>query len=238
MLPPHDPANHHAVAVVAHPDDAELMCYGTLRRLREAGCAVSVLIVTRGVGGVSVIDHARGVRIPDGTRLDESLAAYDGTGIDVECLGLADGALVADKALISAIEGVLHRLGCTMLITHALDAGNDHQDHAAVGAAAANAASRVPSCTTVLHGEPHAPRSAFQPNVLVDITDLIDDKIASLKHHQTQAGRWYLTDEFTRHRACASAWRLVPTLAAEGRLYEAFSCTLHVVTPYRTEPRA
>lgn len=218
-------------AVVAHPDDAELMCFGTLRSLREAGAAVTVVIVTHGVGGVSVEDRAQGVRLAVEERLRESRAAYAGTGIEVECLGFVDGALKPDLALVSAIEAQLKRLGATVLITHAPRAGNDHQDHEAVGTAAVNAASRVSTCTTILHGEPHAPRSGFRPTMLVDITDLIEDKLLALKRHETQAGRWYLSDAYTRHRAAASGWRLAPALAAEGRLFEAFECSLQVLTP-------
>ena len=52
------PAAERVVAVVAHPDDAELMCYGTLRRYRQLGAAATVVTVSRGAGGIS---HRRSV---------------------------------------------------------------------------------------------------------------------------------------------------------------------------------
>lgn len=225
----HEFTGANVVCVVAHPDDAELMCYGTLRLASEAGAKVSVVIVTLGVNGVSLADSAAGVKLGTQARLAESAQAYAGTGIDVTCLGHTDGALAANRGLISAIEGSLAERECHVLITHSATARNDHQDHIAVATAATNAIVRVRTCQMILHGEPHSPRSFFNPNYLADITDLIDDKVAALQKHQTQAGRWYLSESFTRDRAAAAGWRLAPHLAAHGRYFEAFECTLGVI---------
>ncbi|MGW2539517.1 PIG-L deacetylase family protein [Kitasatospora sp. NPDC001574] len=214
------------VAVVAHPDDAELMCYGTLHRYRQQGAAVTVVVVTTGVNGVSLADRDRGVSIIDRERETESAASYDGSGIDLVTLGFTDGALVADRQLVSGIEAKLVRLGCTVLITHSLHGGPDHQDHLAVAQAAVNAATRVGTCATILHGQPHAPRGDFRPTVLVDITGLLTDKVQALAAHQSQAGRWYLGEDFTRHRAAEAGWSLAPTRASAGRRYEAFETSL------------
>lgn len=225
----HELSGANVVCVVAHPDDAELMCYGTLRLASEAGAKVSLVVVTLGVNGVSLVDGAAGMRIAAETRMAETTQAYADTGIDIACLGLVDGGLTANRELISAIEAALAERDCQVLLTHSLAAGNDHQDHIAVAAATANAVVRAPSCRMILHGEPHSPRSSFHPNYLVEITDLIDDKVAALRKHQTQAGRWYLSERFTRDRAAAAGWGLAPHLAAEGRYFEAFECTLSVI---------
>ncbi|MFF5567701.1 PIG-L deacetylase family protein [Streptomyces sp. NPDC012623] len=214
------------VAVVAHPDDAELLAYGTLRRYRQLGADVTVLMATHGANGVSLTDMAHGIRLTEDVRVRETRAAWDGTGVRVTCLGLADGALRPDRGLISAVEGELVRLGCTTLITHSPHADNDHQDHLAIAAATANAATRVPSCRTVLYGEPHAPRSGFSPTVLVDITAFLDNKVKALARHETQGGRWYLGAAYTRQRAAAAGWRLRPSDAAAGRAFEAFETPL------------
>ncbi|MYZ37958.1 PIG-L family deacetylase [Streptomyces sp. SID4917] len=213
-------------AVVAHPDDAELLAYGTLRRYRQLGADITVLMATHGAHGVSLADMARGVRLAADERVREVEAAWDGTGIKVTGLGLADGALHPDRNLISAIEGELVRLRCTTLITHSPHADNDHQDHRALAAATTNAATRVPSCHTLLYGEPHAPRSAFAPTVLVDITAFLDDKVKALARHESQRGRWYLGETYTRQRAAAAGWRLHPSAAAAGRAFEAFETSL------------
>lgn len=220
------------VAVVAHPDDAELLCYGTLRTYREAGAVVTVVVVTHGANGVSVADSGAGRQLAEDEREKEVTAAWQDTGIDVVFFHLTDGALAADLHLISRVEGELNRLGCTLLITHSPRAANDHQDHLAVAAASANAATRVSTCHTVLHGEPHAPRSGFHPTVLVDITDVLDDKVRALAAHHSQSGRWYLTEEFTRHRAAQAGWSLHPAAAAAGRAFEAFETSLLTLTAF------
>ncbi|MER6493897.1 PIG-L deacetylase family protein [Streptomyces griseorubiginosus] len=103
---------------MAHPDDAELLAYGTLRRYRELGATVTVLCLTHGVNGVSVIDAARGARLTERERIDEAQAAWDGAGVEVTCLGLPDGALHPDRELISLVESDLIARECTTLITH------------------------------------------------------------------------------------------------------------------------
>lgn len=227
-------AAERVVALVAHPDDAELMCYGTLRRAAAAGDSVTVVVVTHGANGVSVADAAAGHRLGTDERADEVRSAWASTGVQLCFLGQPDGALVADRHLISTVEAELTRLGCTLLITHGLHTDTDHQDHQALARAAVNAATRVPTCHTVLHGEPHAPRSRFAPAVLVDITDVLDDKVTALAAHCTQAGRWYLGKDYTLHRAAQAGWKLRPAAAAQGRAYEAFETSL--LTLWDTAP--
>ncbi|MFE0460418.1 PIG-L deacetylase family protein [Kitasatospora sp. NPDC058965] len=224
------------VAVVAHPDDDALMFYGTLRTWRSCGASVTVLLVTHGVNGVSVADQATGLRLTTTQRLAEIEASYQDTGIAVECLGFEDGALSADRELVTAIEAALLRLGCTVLLTHALHTGVDHQDHLAVARAALNAAARVPTCTTILHGKPHAPRHEFTTSVLVDITPYIADKIKALHTHQTQAGRYYLTEDYTRWRAAGPGWTLLPAQAGECRYFEELAPSLLLLSQ-QADPR-
>lgn len=224
------------VALVAHPDDAELLFFGTLRCWRRAGATVTVVVVTQGVHGVSVEDHAAGQRLQAGRRPAESAACYEGTGICLEFLGLEDGALQPDRHLVSTIEAVLARLGCTVLLTHAVHDGNDHQDHHAVSRAAVNAATRVPGCTTILHGQPIAAHHHVDPTVLVDITDQFEAKLMALQTHQSQAGRYYLDEPFTRHRATAPGWAKLPHQAAAGRVFEALSPSLLLLTAAREQP--
>ncbi|MEU8889860.1 PIG-L family deacetylase [Streptomyces sp. NPDC048442] len=218
--------HERVVAVVAHPDDAELLAYGTLRRYRKRGATVTVLMATDGARGISLADAERGIRLAPKERVHEVEGAWASTGVEVASLGLADGALSAEPELIPHVEGALVRVGCTVLITHSPRAANDHQDHRALAAAATNAATRLPSCHTVLYGEPHAPRSGFAPTVLVDITGFLDDKIKALAQHASQGARWYLGESYTRDRAAAAGWRLRPADTAAGRRYEAFETPL------------
>ncbi|RRR85987.1 PIG-L family deacetylase [Streptomyces sp. RP5T] len=202
------------------------MAYGTLRRYLQLGAAVTVVMASRGASGVSLADAARGFSLAPQVRWHEVRQAWHGTGAEVTCLEVTDGALRADRDLISRVEGELVRLGCTTLITHSPTAANDHQDHLALGKAASNAATRVASCHTVLYGQPHAPRSGFRPTVLVDIRPFLDEKVLALSRHQSQGGRWYLSEDYTRHRAADAGWRLRPAAAVLGRPFEAFETPL------------
>ncbi len=214
------------VAVVAHPDDAEIMFYGSLRRWRDAGATVTVVAATNGTNGVARRDSTAGRRLAAGRRPAESTRAFQDTGITVECLGLVDGALAPDIELISAIEDTLTRHGCTVLLTHTVHSGNDHQDHHAIARAALNAATRVPCCTTILHGQPHAPHNSAAPTVLIDITDYLDAKVNALAAHRSQTGRYYLSEPYTRWRAAGEGWATLPGQAAAGRSFEAFTPSL------------
>lgn len=214
------------VAVVAHPDDAEIMFYGSLRCWRHAGATVTVVAVTTGANGVSRRDKTAGRRLNPQHRPAELANSLQHTGITVECLGMPDGALTPNIELISAIEDTLTRHECTVLLTHTPHNGNDHQDHHAIARAALNAATRIPSCTTILHGQPHAPHQQATPTVLIDITEYLDDKIKALAQHHSQAGRYYLSEPYTRWRAAGEGWTTLPTYAAAGRSFEAFTPSL------------
>ncbi len=45
-------ANDRLLAVMAHPDDAELLCAGTLARAQADGAAIGILVMCRGDKGV------------------------------------------------------------------------------------------------------------------------------------------------------------------------------------------
>jgi LmbE family N-acetylglucosaminyl deacetylase len=227
----------HVVAVVAHPDDAEIMFYGSLRRWSDAGAIVTVVAATNGSNGVARCDRTNGHRLTPRCRPTESTRAFQDTRIAVECLGLIDGALTPDIHLVTAIEDTLARHRCTVLLTHTPHSGNDHQDHHAIASAALNAATRVPSCTTILHGLPHAPHHHAAPTVLIDITDYLDAKITALAAHRSQAGRYYLSESYTRWRAATAGWTTLPGHAAAGRVFEAFTPSLLLLDSTRTPPR-
>jgi LmbE family N-acetylglucosaminyl deacetylase len=219
------------IAVVAHPDDAELMFYGTLRSAREAGAAVAVTIVTAGENGVSQSD-APTRQITQGERIAETLGAFDGTGIDVQVLGFGDGEVTTSRLLVDSLESVLRSRECTVLLTHDPSALNDHQDHVAVGRAAANVGWRYPGCSVIAFGQPTQPGAGFHGNLLVDISPFLDDKIASLRSHQSQGGRWYLSEQYTRARSESVGWQTSPDATSSGSRFE----SLRLVTGIHPSP--
>lgn len=210
------------MAVFAHPDDAELLCYGLLQRLVGKGARVVVLIVSDGSRGVAVGDQGE-----DGLaliRMCETRAAFAGLGAEVRSLGAADGSIAATGELISGIEAHLMEVRPDLVVTHHLDKfGFDHQDHIAVARAVRNICIRKPFVATLLSAEPLQPFSDFRPTLFVDITEHLENKIAALAHHASQAGRSYLTEDF--HRTRGARWmQLVGTApTVQTRVFETFA---------------
>lgn len=218
------------VAVLAHPDDAELSCFGTLMKYAQAGCRVSVVIVCTGEHGVSVEDKGEaGVdRLSNSLRFQESVRAFEHTGIYVESLLYEDSSFQMDNAFVSNIERRLKELVPSVLITHFVDAsGVDHQDHSLVGRACLNIAVRCPSIRRVLLTEPvQSERCGFVPNYYVAINEHFERKVQAVSAHASQVGRFYLTRDYHWQRCYQHGLSAAPSRAGNPCLCEAF------VAPY------
>ena len=57
-----DFAGERVMAVVAHPDDAELLCAGTLARARSEGAAIAICVMCRALEVPA--DPVQGIRYP------------------------------------------------------------------------------------------------------------------------------------------------------------------------------
>lgn len=227
-----DGDNARALVVMAHPDDAEIGCMGTMLALKARGWEVHLLIVATGEHGVSVDDRDAGQgSFHERLRYQESLRAFEGTGIVVESLLYMDGALQVSRELISDIERKLRAFEPRVVITHYVDAsGMDHQDHGAVARATLNATIRRRSVQCVLHSEPHLSRTAFQADVFVDITAHVQKKREALACHASQAGRVYLSDAYHTARELRHAHRAGTWFMEEDRRFEAFQSALLVLS--------
>lgn len=217
------------MAVFAHPDDAELLCFGLLKRLARAGASIKIVIVSDGSKGVAVGKHA-----PHDLpliRMDETQAALAGVTGDVLTLSQPDGVLRMDADLMTNIETMILHHRPELVVSHYVDPmGIDHNDHRVIGAAVRNICYRKPFVKTMLSCEPIQPHTDFNPTLFVEITAQFEEKCAALEMHASQAGRIYLSPEYTRSRA--SRWmRLdsehsVPTPG----LFEAFRVEKMVIS--------
>lgn len=223
--------NQTAVVVMAHPDDAEIGCFGTMMRLRQLGWRVCLLIVGSGEFGISIEDRSTlGHAFEKTKRLKESVASFADTGVELESLLLEDGTLTMDRVLISSIEAKLKQWAPSVVITHAIeDGGLDHQDHAAVARSTMNATVRLKSVRLVLHSEPHLSRIPFEANLFVDITEHHQQKLDALACHESQAGRIYLSKQYHDNRGSRNAHKAGTWMMAEQRMFEAFRVALQVV---------
>jgi LmbE family N-acetylglucosaminyl deacetylase len=219
------------LAIFAHPDDAEILCFGSLLHFQEAGAEVVVSIATSGRRGISLEDReSTGINdLGDAIRIEESRRAFAATGVALDPLGLPDGELRPERNLILAMESCLRRHEPDLLLTHfACEEGLDHQDHRAVSIAAMNAARRCRSIRMILQPEPLWSDPSFRPTHFIDITSHFERKLEALRAHKTQTGRFYLDEPFQRMRAQQSALRAGSWHFEKQRLFESAECALAV----------
>ncbi len=191
-----------ALVVAAHPDDADFGAAGTAALLARAGWDVRYLVVTDGSKGSE--DPA--ISQPDlvAMRAEEQRAAAAILGVrDVRFLGHTDGELVWSHALIGEIVREIREFRPFAVYTHDPEAviiNNSfvsHSDHRATGLATVDAVypaarDRLNFPEQIAEGlQPHKVRELYifggnESNFSVDITDVIETKIAAMLAHTSQ----------------------------------------------------
>lgn len=201
--PPDSPSGPPRVLVVlAHPDDPEFFCGGSVARWSSEGAQVTYCLLTSGDKGADGegIDPHELARL----REDEQRQAARILGVsDVMFLGRPDGMIEADLPLRRDIARVIRAVRPERLIT--CDPTTifprrlriNHADHRAAGQATLDAV--YPAAGSALYFpelleeglQPHKVREVFvagsqDPNMAVDITDYIERKLEALKCHRSQ----------------------------------------------------
>jgi LmbE family N-acetylglucosaminyl deacetylase len=195
-----------ALAIVAHPDDIEFSCAGTLARWAKAGTRLCYVLCTSGEVGIAEpgMTKARATEI----REEEQLAAAKIVGAEkVVFLREPDGMLVATIELRKMLVREIRRFRPEVVISGdptIVWAGDDyinHPDHRAAATAGLDAvfpAAGQPNLFEELEEEglkAHKPRKVFvtgwsQDDLYVNITETIDLKVAALRAHKSQMRDW------------------------------------------------
>lgn len=205
-------AANRVMVVVAHPDDMEFSCGGTVAKLAREGRFVVLVQCTSGDKGTNRRDLTREelARL----REDEEREACRRLGVaDVVFLRLPDGELVPDLPFREKIVRQIRRYRPDIVITHdpfrpyAL-----HPDHRAVGITTVDAV--YPTARDPLYFpehlseglEPHKVAElwlfgAEYPDLYIDISDTIDAKIDALRAHVSQVGEAKELEQRIRERA-------------------------------------
>ena len=182
------------LAVFAHPDDAELTCFGTLGILKSRGYRVLVGIVTDGVAGLPYTAAA--------DRVQEAERASDVMGFELLRGALPDGDLQYSSRLIMQIEQWVGQYEPAIVVTHDYDpTGIDHQDHIAVARAVLNIAHRKPQIELLLQVEPSRGSRSFEPNVFVDVSQFASEKLAAIACHESQSHKDYFQPAYLNLRS-------------------------------------
>ncbi|MFO1139349.1 MAG: PIG-L deacetylase family protein [Paracoccus sp. (in: a-proteobacteria)] len=182
-----------AMAVFAHPDDAELSCFGLLSKLRRQGRRIVLVVVTRGENGADCAAW---------NRVEEATMAARRIGAEVVFGDFRDGYVTSSAELVGWIEQLLSEYRPSMVISHfAGDTSTAHQDHVAVAAAVRIAARRARWHPTLLLAEGIDADLTFQPNWFVDITDEHATKMDAIRLHVSQRMKYYMQDDHLETRA-------------------------------------
>jgi LmbE family N-acetylglucosaminyl deacetylase len=195
-----------AIAIVAHPDDIEFSCSGTIARWVKAGARFAYVLCTSGDVGIAEEGMTR--ERATAIREQEQIDAARIIGVnDVVFLREPDGMLQATIELRKKLVREIRRFKPEVVICGdptIVWAGDDyinHPDHRAAATAALDAtfpAAGQPHLFEELEQEgikAHKPRKVYvtgwsQTDLYVNISETIDLKIEALRAHKSQMGDW------------------------------------------------
>lgn len=195
-----------AMAIVAHPDDIEYSCAGTLARWAKHGARISYVLCTSGDVGIDEIGMTR-ARATEIREAEQREAAKIVGAAEVIFLREPDGMLQPTLELRKKLVREIRRFRPEVVVCGdptIVWEGNDyinHPDHRAAATAALDAvfpAAGQPNLFEELADEgfiAHKPRKVYVTSwvgaeYFVNIEDTIDIKIAALKAHKSQMGDW------------------------------------------------
>lgn len=188
-----------AMVIFAHPDDAEIGSGGIVARWIAAGCEVTYVLCTN--GGAGTADRSLAPEELTRRRAAEQQAAADAMGVcHVVMLDHPDGGLEDTREFRGDIVRALRTYRPHTVFTHDPHRirAFQHRDHRIAGLVTTDAV--YPFARDHLHFpeqiakeglEPHKVRElwywgADEPDVIVDVSDTIDRKIAALFRHESQ----------------------------------------------------
>lgn len=188
------PTPQRALAVVAHPDDAEFNCGATLAKWAAAGCVINHLVLTDGSKGTWDADADRVALITRREQEQMDAARALGSRGKVVMLGHVDGELQATLHVRDQVAYWIRALQPDVVLGH--DPWRRyrlHPDHREAGWLAVDAvvAARDPHFFPH-HGIPvHRPSTlllfeAEDPDHVEDVTGFVDAKVEALLAHRSQ----------------------------------------------------
>lgn len=221
-----------ALVVMAHPDDIEFTCGGTVASLADDGWRVTFCLVTSGDKGTK--DELLGAERLSALREAEQELAARELGVE-RCvfLGVPDGFVEDGPELRASLSRVMREARPQLLLTWDGYRGFNHRDHRTVGIAALDCAfpiarnantypeqvalglAPVRVDTVLLAG-------SGEPNYFVDVRAQLERRIDALLHHGSQvqaADREALVKRMRGRQAQAAREGRVPWAEAFRRLH-------------------
>lgn len=191
-----------AMVIMAHPDDPEFFCGGTIALWCAAGTEVSYLILTNGNKG-SDDPEMTPEKLAE-IRRGEQRAAAEVLGVkEVVFMNEPDGELQATLGLRKRVVAEIRRYKPDAIIApdptrfFSMNRYINHADHRAAGEAAIDAifpatGNRMYHPELLVEGlEPHPVKEVYlvgtdHPNQWVDISEVFDTKLQAIRCHSSQ----------------------------------------------------
>ncbi|NLN19020.1 MAG: PIG-L family deacetylase [Firmicutes bacterium] len=186
----------------AHPDDCELKAGGCAALWTSMGHVVRIVSLTNGDTG----HYAMGGGILAKRRRDEAAAAAAVIGAESLVLDIHNGELMPDVTTRKQVIRIIREFEPDLILTHR---PNDyHPDHRYTSQLVQDASYilRVPNMTPLTppllkpvvimyFSDRFQKPNPFVPDVAVDITEVIETKIAMVGCHESQVFEWLPYDE-------------------------------------------
>jgi LmbE family N-acetylglucosaminyl deacetylase len=158
------------LAVMAHPDDIELTCAGTLILLQRAGWSVHLATMT--AGDLGSMKHSRAAIAK--IRRREAAASAKLLGAGYTCLGFDDLTVSYSEKSKRVVSGLLRAVEPDLLILHSPDCYMaDHTESARIAREAAFA-STIPNWKATFNGKPTRAAKKLPAILYADPIDNID----------------------------------------------------------------
>ncbi len=191
-----------ALGIFSHPDDAEMVCAGTLSLLRKAGWEVHIATMAPGDKGTA--EHSR--EVISRIRRAEAARAADVIGASYHCLELEDVYILYDRDSINRTTALLRTIRPSLVFTAS---PNDYMvDHELTSMIVQTACFSSGIKNMEVDVAPYEPvpylyycdpmegkdifGKAVVPSLYVDITNEIEVKEKMLARHESQRN-WLLT---------------------------------------------
>ncbi len=208
-------SKRRVMVVVAHPDDAEFGCGGSVAKWVREGNEVTYVILTNGDKGSN--DRAMTADRLAKIREQEQLNAAHTLGVErVRFLGYPDGEVEDTREVRRDVTAEIRRSHPERLVIQnpfrTLNLYASHRDHRIAAGIALDcvyplARDHLSFPELLAQGlEPHKVREVYlmwweNPEVIVDISDTMDLKLKALACHASQMGDWASVEARVRERA-------------------------------------
>ena len=180
--------SYNVLAIGAHPDDIEFGCFGTLKKHKNAGDNVIMLVMTQS----DVKDaHTGQVTRNSSVSVQEALDASKVLDCELILGPFEDTKVPFDSASVAFIEDIIKKNKIDIVYTHW--AGDTHQDHINTLAATMAAARLIKN--VLCYEQVPLPRiTTTYPvaNYYVDVTDTINFKLEGCNAHKSQVDKFML----------------------------------------------